>query len=367
MKNPHLGKNATKPTFDTVVDGPYKLTKAVPNQSWTLTPNSQYGGPKAYDTVIMSYEASNEAEFAALRTGTVQVGYVDLSEYKSIGELTGDRTFVGYPFDMNFMALNFSPNAEGGLGPIFQKLYVRQAMEEAIDQPAVDKSVYQGYGPPQYGPVPTIPKTEYLDPTLKKPIYAYNPKAAKKLLEAHGWSEKNGVMTNKAGQQLKFTIIYSSGTASIQQQMEIIAQDFNNIGINVTLKPMSFSTMLGIIGSPANADKWDAVSGLGIIYGGSYPSGEQDFETGGGNNLMDFSNNQENALIKTTTEPASSSAANFKNFFAYEYFTAKELPVLWLNNTGQINAVAKNVHGVNAETINNVTGYPQFQYWWTSK
>lgn len=363
----YLGKEATHPSFDKVVDGPYVLAKAVSNQAWTLKPNAHYGGSKAYDTVVVNYEASNEAEFSGLRTGTVQVGYVDLSQYKSIGQLTNDRTFVGYPLDMNFMALNFSSKAKNGLGPVFKQLYVRQAMEEAINQPAIDKSVYQGFGPPQYGPISTTPATQYLDPALKKAVYPYNPKGAKKLLEKHGWTEKNGVMTNKKGQQLKFTVIYSSGTQTIQQQMQIIAQDYANVGINITLKPMSFSTMLGIIGSPANASKWDAVSGLGIIYGGTYPSGEQDFATGGGNNLMGFSNSEENALIQKTTEPASSRAVNFQNFYAYEDYTAKELPVLWLNNTGQVNAVAKNVHGVNASTINNVTGYPLMQYWWTSK
>ncbi len=362
----YLGQQATNPKFDNIVDGPYKLASATANQSWTLVPNPTYPGHKAYDKIILTYEGSNASEFAALKTGAVQVGYVDLSEYGARKELTSDNLFPSYGFDYNYLALNLNSKAQNGLGPVFQQLYVRQAMEMALNQQAVDTAIFHGYAPPQYGPIPTTPATAYLDPRLKKPIYPYSPSKAKKLLESHGWSMQNGVMT-KNGLKLAFTIIYSSGNTSLDEQLALFQQNFAAIGIKVNLKPEPFATMLGIIANPADEGQWDAAGGIGIIYGGSYPTGQSLFGTGGGNNFAGYSSKKEDQLIAATHAPQPSTAANLQTYFNYEYYTAQQVPgYLWTNQVGTINAVATNVHNVQ-QYSNGLTGYPQFQYWWAAK
>ncbi len=363
----YLGKQATNPKFDTVVDGPYKLASAVSSQSWKLVPNNAYSGPHALSNIILAYQGSNSSEFAALKTGSVQVGYVDLSEFGARGELKSvDNLWAGYNFGYQFLSLNLNSNAEGGMGPVFQQLYVRQALEMAIPQPAIDKSIYFGYAPPQYGPIPSKPATSFLDPALQKPTYPYNLAKAKKLLTSNGWKETGGVMT-KNGQKLAFTIMYSSGSQATTDEMALIQSDFAQIGVKVTLDPQPFASMVGIITNPADEGKWDAVSGIGITYGGSYPSGEEVFKNGGGLDFFGYNDPTENALITKTTQPAANAAANLRTFFQFESYTAKQLPVLFINNPGTIEAVAKNVHGVNQATLNPVTGYPLWQYWWIGK
>ncbi len=362
----YLGQNGTNPHFDTVVDGAYKLQSATSSQSWTIVPNPSFPGQKAHAKIVFAYQGSNASEFAALKTGTVQVGYVDLSEWGARGELTGDNLFTNYPFDYQDIELNMHSNAQGGLGPVFNQLYVRQALEMAINQNAINKAVYHGVGPAQYGPIPTVPKTIYLDPKLTKPIYAYNLKKAKALLTSHGWKEKGGVMTNSKGQKLAFTLMYSSGNASTDAQMALIQQEWGQIGVKITLKPTPFASLIGIIDSNANAPKWDAAGGLGIIYGGSYPTGHTLFGTGGGLNQFGYSSPKENALITATHKPWPNQQVNLQHFFAYEYYTSQQLPNLWVNQVGTINAVAKNVHNV-AQYSNALTGYPLMNYWWIGK
>lgn len=363
----YLGKEATNPNFDTVVDGPYKLASAVSSQSWKLVPNTKYSGPHALSTIILAYQGSNSSEFAALKTGAVQVGYVNLSEYGARGELKGvDKLWAGYNFGYQFLSLNLNSKAQGGMGPIFQQLYVRQALEMAIPQPAIDNSIYHGFAPPQYGPIPSKPATSFLDPALNKPTYPYNLAKAKKLLTSNGWKESGGVMT-KNGQKLAFTIMYSSGDQATTDEMALIQSDFARIGVKVTLDPQPFASMVGIITNPADEGKWAAVSGIGITYGGSYPSGEEVFKNGGGLDFFGFNDPTENALITKTTQPAANAQANLKTFFKFESYTAQQLPVLFINNPGTIEAVATNVHGVNQSTLNPVTGYPLWQYWWVGK
>lgn len=361
-----LGKNATKSSLDSVVDGPYKLVKAVPSQYWRLAPNPKFAGHKALDTLNFDYETSNDAEFVALRSGTVQIGYVDPSQYAAIGSLKQDVIWNGYPFDYQDIELNMNKNAEGGLGPVFSHLYVRKALEMAIPQSTIDTSVYHNVAPPQYGPIPTVPATKYLAPQLKKPLYPYNLKAAKALLTSHGWVEKNGVMT-KNGQSLSFPLLYAGGTASTTDQLVLIQSDWAKIGVKVSLHGEPFSTLIGVIDNNAKSPDWDAAGGQGIIYGGSYPSGGELFEAGGGLNNFGWNNSQENALIKATHTPQPSNSALMNTFFDYEVYTAKMLPNLWVNQVGTINAVEKNMVGVNSSTLNEVTGTPLPEYWYVKK
>ncbi|MCL5116009.1 MAG: peptide ABC transporter substrate-binding protein [Firmicutes bacterium] len=362
----YLGANGTNPNFDTVVDGPFKLQSATANQNWVMVPNKAYSGHKAYASrFIFTYEGSNSAEFAALKTNTVQVGYLDLAEYGAKAELTNDVVRPGYPFDYQDVELNLSKNAPNGLGQAFSQLYVRQALEMGIDQNATDTAIYHGFAAPQYGPIPVQPKTQFLDPRLTKPLYPYNPAQGKKLLEQNGWHEVNGVMT-KNGVKLQFTLMYASGSASTDSQMALLQQDWAKEGVKVTLKPIPFASLIGIIDTPSDANQWAAAGGQGIIYGGSYPTGGQLFGATGGLNNFGYNDATENSLIAATHKPAASTAQSLKTFDQYEYYTAHNLPVLWVNNVATLGVNAKTVHN-SYKYGNPLTGYPQFQYFWISQ
>jgi len=357
-----LGQEATSPAVDRVVDGPYRLTAAVSNQSWTLTRNPSYtGGPAAFaKRIVFAYESSDTAEFSALKTGQVQVGYLPNSLYGARAELT-DHLINTYSFSFQGIRPNLSPQAPDGAGKILNQLYIRQAMEMAIDQHTISSVIYNGLAVPQYGPIPPEPSTVYFDQTLAKPLYPYDPAKAKALLEQHGWHMVDGVMT-KGTQKLSFTMLMVSGSTASTEETELIQQEWAQIGIKVTLRPEPFATIVGL---DHKANDWQLAAGTGIIYGGSYPSGEAIFGTGGGANNVDFNNAHENALIAATHTPWPNSQVNFQHFFAYEEYTAAELPNIWTPHVASILAVAPNVH-VTVANDNPSTGDPLMQYWWVS-
>ncbi len=361
----YLGKKATDPTFFTVVDGAFQLTKAVSNQSWTMVPNPTFGGHKSLlDKLVFEYEGSNDAEFAALKTGAVNLGYLDLSQYGSKDALTsmGDQLVPGYNLSFFNIELNQLPGSP--MYKVFTDLKVRQALQMGIDQDTINTDIYHGYAPPQYGPIPAVPATSYLDPRLTKPLYPFNIDQAKQLLESDGWSLQNGVMT-KNGTQLKFTMIYSGGSESTTQMNELIKEDWAKMGVQVTLKSLPFATLEGIIGNAKQPGAWTAAGGQGVIYGGSYPSGETIFQPGGLDSYG-YNDPTENTLIKKTTQPAASDAANTKAFNNFEYYTAQQEPVLWNNNFAGISVNAPNVHNATNEYLNPTVGYPLLQYLWVS-
>ncbi|GLG01440.1 oligopeptide-binding protein OppA [Alicyclobacillus hesperidum subsp. aegles] len=362
----YLGKEATDPSFFTVVDGPFKLVSAKSSQSWTLVPNPTFGGHKStLDKLIFQYEASSDAEFSALKTGNVNLGYLDLSQYGSKDALTsaGDVITPAYNFGYYFIELNQQKGSP--MYAAFSDVKVRQALEYAIDQNTINNEIYHGYAPAQYGPIPATPKTVFLDPKLAKPLFPFNLNKAKQLLESDGWKMQNGVMT-KNGQQLKFELMYPTGGESTTQMMELIQQDWKQIGVVVTLKPVQLAEEFGIMNNSSQPGKWAAAAGTGITYGGSYPSGEQLFEPGGLDNFG-YNDPTLDKLIAKTTEPSASQAASQQAFFAYEEYVSKQVPVLWNNAVASLSVAAPNVHNATPEYLNPTTEYPLFNYIWMSK
>ncbi|GMA56480.1 hypothetical protein GCM10025858_09830 [Alicyclobacillus sacchari] len=205
----------------------------------------------------------------------------------------------------------------------------------------------------------------FLDPKLAKPLFPFNLNKAKQLLESDGWKLQNGVMT-KNGQALEFELMYPTGGESTTQMMELIQQDWKQIGVVVTLKPVQLAEEFGIMNNSSQPGKWAAAAGTGITYGGSYPSGEQLFEPGGLDNFG-YNDPTLDKLIAKTTEPAASQAASQQAFFAYEEYVSKQVPVLWNNAVASLSVAAPNVHNATPEYLNPTTEYPLLNYIWMSK
>ncbi len=360
----YLGQNATNAMFDKVVDGPFQMQSATANQSWVIVPNKKYPGHKSIvDKIVFNYEASNAAEFAALKTGGINVGYLDPSQLGSKGALTsmGDKITPLYPFGIFWTEMNMWPKSPSK--SIFDNLYVRQALQMGIDNQGIAKDVWKGYAQPITGPIPTVPKTQFLDPSLTNP-YPYDPAKGKKLLQSHGWKEVNGVMT-KGSQKMKFTMMYVSGLTSAQNQAELMKADWAKEGVDVTLKPVPFSTFIQVTSDKTNTS-WQLAVGSGWVYNGPgfYPTGGQLFATNAPSGTG-FSDPQEDALIAATHKPYATQQETMNNFFKYEDYTAKVLPFLWNNNTATLWVTAPTVHDV-IKYANGATDFPQMQYWWVA-
>ncbi len=362
----YLGSNASNPMFDRVVDGPFKVQSGTPNQSWVLVPNSSYPGHKStVSKIVFSYEASNAAELAALKSGSINVGYLDQSEIGSERSLTsmGDQVTPEYSFGIFWTEMNMWPGSPSK--GIFDQLYVRQALQMGIDNEGISKDIYKGYAVPLIGPIPPVPKTTFLDPTLaKKSPYSFNIAAAKKLLENHGWQLVNGVM-QKGSQKLKFTMMYVSGVTSSTDAAEVMAQDWGQMGVDVTLKPVPFSTFISVTSNKTNYT-WQLAVGSGWDYNGPgfYPTGGQLFASTAPSGTG-FNDPTEDKLIQATHLPYATQQETMKHFFAYEDYTAKVLPFLWNQNVATLWVTSPNVHNV-LNYLDAATAFPQMQYWTVS-
>lgn len=334
--------NTPQSPYYRVVDGPFRYDAAdsKPNQYWAFVPNPHFDGQRAsIKKVVYEYFTSSTAEFAALKKGTVNVGVLPFHLLKDRGLLTGDRFSAAYPFAFDFFVLNMSDQAPGGIGPIFRQLYVRQALQMGVDQKGMIKAFDNGLGVPTLGPVPAKPLTPFFDSALKNP-YPYNPEAGTKLLEDHGWTMKNGVLT-KNGHPLHFTLFYATGFTSIEDEVQLLKADYAKEGIDVTLQgqPAAFH-------SQQDAAKWQAVFWGGWTYEPDYyPTGGVLFASHAGENFGGYSSRRMDQLIAQTYEPGTPSQIRAW-MDAYQEYAAKELPVIYMPVPEMYFETADYVHGV---------------------
>jgi peptide/nickel transport system substrate-binding protein len=338
-----VATNPLNPVFR-VVDGPYVLVKAVNDQYWEYEWNPRFDGtPKPRIRYLYyDYETSPAAEFAQLRKGVMDIGYVPTS---LLGAAKSLRGYVVRPeygsFGFNYFVPNLSPAAPG-IGSLFQQLYIRQALQLGIDQPAIVRDFYHGAAVPTISPVPRAPANVYYDQGLRNP-YPFNPARGRAILEAHGWRLVNGVMT-KDGKSLAFTFIYASGDTTQTDIAELVQHDWGLEGIRVTLKSEPFDQV--VAQGPATASQWDMISwGGGWGYSPAlFPSGGGLFKCGGGANFGSFCSMPMNQVVNSTYEPGTPRQVQ-QRLDAYQVFAAQDLPVLYVPEAASFLAVSDKVHG----------------------
>ncbi len=345
-----------------VVDGPWQLSSFNPSGLAKFTPNKSYSGPvkpKVASFTEVPY-TSEAAEYNALRAGQLTYGYIPATDIaqKSLIEGQGYQVQPWYMWSMNVVPINFNNPT---VGPMFRQLYMRAAMQSLVDQQHYVSAILKGYGAVENGPVPTLPNTAYLTPSMRTGPYKYSLARAKSLLSSHGWAVKPNGLTTCAkpgagsgqcgagiakGAALSFNIAYAAGVTSVDQEMQAWKSALSLVGIRLNLAQQPagniFSTMTPC--SPHSAAcKWQmSYWGTGWEFAPDYyPSGEVAFSTGAIGNWGSYSNQQMDAKIKATTTKNGLSV-----FHDWADYTTQQLPMLFMPLSSiQISAIRGNLSG----------------------
>jgi peptide/nickel transport system substrate-binding protein len=379
---------ATNPIWG-VVDGPWKLSSFSTADSGPVTsfvPNTAYSGsPKPQLAGFTYYAYTDDAtEYAALKAGRLDVGYVP---YQYLAPVSGNQTLpsanplgsafnlgTAYGFGIEYVPINFN-NPE--LGPAFKQLYVRQALQELIDQEGMVKTIARGYGYPTSGGVPSQPGNLWT-PTIQNSNggegqYSFSVANATSLLTSHGWKNIGGVLTCEipaecgtgvaAGTKLSITMDYTAGVAYFQQEASIMKSDFGQAGVQLNLVPQSFDAVVGEATrcKPAEAScKWQAANYGGSNFNGPgfEPTGESLFATGAPSNPGSYSDPIEDKLINLTH--TSNSLTVFEQYATY---TAEQLPFIWMPAFYTVTATNSKL----ANVATNPLGTLLPEYWFFTK
>lgn len=368
-----------------VVDGPFELSQFTSSGFVKMVPNPEYSGsPKPK---IAAFEelpfTSDSAEFDALRSGQLTIGYIPVTDLTQKAVLEKDEGYSynpWYAFGFTYFAYNFtSPE----VGAVFKQLYFRQALQSLVNQQQYIKSFMDGIGTVTNGSVPTFPAHNPFESPLEATgqVYPYDPARAVALLRANGWTVNPGSVSYcsrpgtgsgecgagiSADQKAKFSLVYASGSTVVSDEMEALQSAAKQgAGIDLGLSQSPSADVQGRVFNNCTpstpCDGWELANwgGPGWTYLLDYlPTGEGLFATGAASNAGDFSTDQDDANI-ATTETAPTYSAEIAAIYKYEDYIARELPVIWLpQGPGQLTMYKTKLKGLVPQGIFNEL-YPQ--------
>jgi len=372
---------ATNPLWQ-VVDGPYKLTTFnSTTEGFTMTPNASYGGPKSTTQLSLTGVpfTSDTAEYNAVKSGSIDVGYVPLANVPQIKSIASTYNAFGYPdFGWSYMAYNFK-DTTGDFNHIIGQLYIRQAIAHLEDEAGIVHAFFNGAGGLAYGPVPSIPVSPFTPSNAKVDPYPFSVSDAISLLKSHGWTvTPNGTdVCNSAGTgatqcgagipagtKLAFPLVSNTSPAIIGEQTTDLASEAKKAGITINLSSDNFNHMISTYNDPASPktiNKW-AVEDFGGFSNSTYPTTLGVFNSTGSSNLGGYDDPKADTLINasiTSSNPAAVTAEA-------SYLTAQQ-PGLFQPNPDLVQVWKKTLSGA-PSSFESLTQYQlNPEYWYFTK
>ncbi|MGD9797023.1 MAG: ABC transporter substrate-binding protein [Acidimicrobiia bacterium] len=201
--------------------GPFKLKSYEPNVAIRLEKNPDYWNADEVKLAGIEYvNVSAQAMTNAVRSNTIDFTLLSAAQ---TGEVKGAPGFEVTTEASNGIMLQ-------GLWcksrPPFDNLKVRQALNYAVDRESLNAAVYNGLGEDMDGFNSSI--SPFYDEELDG-YYEYDAAKAKKLLAEAGAAN------------LAFDMFFQPSSDG-QVAAEVLQQQFDKVGVKVTLKPLSNAT-----------------------------------------------------------------------------------------------------------------------------
>ncbi len=373
-----------------VVSGPFKLKSFNPtNSSYVLVPNPSYGGsPKPIMSSVSTQTYTGfTSELNAVKSGSldVMVGF-DPSQLAQVPSLKqqGIAVFGGPGWGWFGGQINFK-DTTNHFDKVISQLYVRQAIDHLIDQPAIIKGVYKGAAVEAYGPTPSAPLSPYAPADAATPPYKFDPSAAVSLLKSHGWKVVPGGTTTcakpgtgsgecgagiPAGTPISFVwanVPESVSSTGALESEAIASQAKKSAGIVIKLQTKTFNFLTENYNNanPAAAkytNDW-GVNNYGGLFMNFYPTASGVWNEGAGFNTGSYNDPKANQLINASVHSGNADAVKTEA----DYF-AKNPPVFFMPDYDYLVAVnIKKVAGP-SKGWTSMTQQQWFpQYWYVVK
>jgi peptide/nickel transport system substrate-binding protein len=255
------------PTRELVGTGTYIMTEYKPAQRIAYVRNPYYwkadlaGHRLPYiDRLVLTIVPDQNAHRLLFQQGQDDSYGVRPREYAEFkrGEQAGHYTVYdgGPSFGTEF--LTFNQNPRSGLPEYklkwFQNQKFRQGVAYAIDRQSIADQVYAGHAVPQYGPESPADKF-FFNPKVMQ--YPYNlDRAAATLAEAGFKKGADGVLRDAGGHPVQFIISTNADNQDRVAIGNIIRQDLEKLGMQVTLAPEAFNTLVNKL---VESYKWEAL------------------------------------------------------------------------------------------------------------
>jgi ABC-type transport system substrate-binding protein len=312
--------------------GLFYVTEFRPGQDITAARNETYHwGPSSFDKLFMPIIKDDIAASAALAGGDIDWKYsLTADGYEQLRENAGVK-FARYP-DFGYFNMQFNLRE----GRLFADKPVRQALAHCIDKEATVAAATDGIGVPIYADIP--PASWAYNPDVKK--YEYDIDLANQMLDDAGWTTgDDGVRVDADGRRLETHILLRAGKPDRSKFMQLLADQAQDCGFNLTLEEADFGTVLlpGLewpLVMAGQSGQWDAYfGGWGTSYDPDpyslyHSSNIVTEDLPDTYNYIAFSNERADELIEAGLKELDQ-AKRAEIYQEFEAIMAEELPTLW--------------------------------------
>jgi peptide/nickel transport system substrate-binding protein len=123
----------------------------------------------------------------------------------------------------------------------FTSAAFRHAVSLAINRADIDRIVYLGRAHPSAGPVSSA-NTFWFNSSLR-PL-PYDPEQAAKALARDGFVLRDGVLRDRTGHAVEFSLITNAGNVSREHMAPLLQEDLRKLGIKVNIVTLDFSSLI---------------------------------------------------------------------------------------------------------------------------
>ena len=325
------GDNWWKSPDTYIGNGPYKLTKYVPNQEWDLAPNPYFAfGKPGVSKFIIKIIQTPATALLAYQNGELDADDIDTAQY---GQVKDDPTLKQQLIQMiNPSTFWISLDTAD---PPFNNLKVRQAFAYAMNRDQYIQQVNDGTGEPAgsllYNGIPGY-QTQYQQ--------TYDPNKAKQLLSDAGYPDGKGFPTVQ--------FLYDNSNDVRKKEAVFWSNQFKQV-LNVDIVPTAMDPVE--LGKLVN-DKSDQVKMTAGVWYQDYPDAQDWlsllFGNNGGLSPRGWNDPQFNDLVnKGDALPPDQSATYYQQADAY---LAENGPALFFEHSANLELVKPYVKGYQAQS-----------------
>jgi len=349
--------SSTSSKKEAAVLGPFMVAEFKPGASVLLKRNPNYwkknsqGNRLPYlDSIRLDIQPNRDIEMLRFKRGELDLINSLDSEYfdRLAAASPGLVHDVGPSLDSEQMWFN-----EVGKAPIpaykrnwFRSTNFRRAIAQSINYEDLSRVVFNRHAQPAAGPVSPGNKFWFND---KLKPYPYDPDGALKKLQLEGFRLQNGVLRDRDGNNVEFSIITNAGNKYREKMAVLIQQDLQKIGVNVSVVTLDFPSLIERITQSFNYD----AAILGLTNVDLDPNGQMNVW------LSSSENHQWNPSQKSPETAweaeidqlmhAQASATDPRkrkqSFDRVQAIVMEQAPFIYLVNRNALSAVSSSLHG----------------------
>jgi peptide/nickel transport system substrate-binding protein len=220
--------------------GPFVVKSYQTGVSYTLVRRADYNwgppalghtGPAYLNSITYKVVADESTREQAVVAGDAQADFnvtpSDIPSLESQGFTVATPRYLGFVDGFE---------VDAGAGPT-SSLQVRQALQHAINRTQILDTVY----PKGWDLAESFIQSNVPEAANDAALFSYDPSLSDQLLTQAGWVLGSDGYRTKDGQTLSFTLVPNPYVPSTQQEDELIAQQFQKVGIKATLKIVPLS------------------------------------------------------------------------------------------------------------------------------